>query len=286
MKQLFILFPLAHKGRIIHIQAGCGRPHISILLVSTADVVIFKLRYCQPQIQAAATGLISLMAACNGQVSGQNVVSAAENDGLFHHVFQLPDIARPSVAVHYLHSGRGKNLLETVFLIHIGQERLNQGLYVPLALPQGWDLDGHHVEPIVEILTEGLFTDHLQQVPVGGGHDTHIHRNGTDATDTLDLSLLKDPQEVDLHVQGQVTDFIQEDGALVGAFKDPHFSRFVGPGKGPALVAEELAFNERGRDCSAVDADKALSGPGGVFVGQHRTENCVQKMSLRGKIKT
>ena len=24
----------------------------------------------------------------------------------------------------------------------------------------------------------------------------------------------------------------------------------------------------------------------GVYLGQHRTENCVQKMSLRGKIKT
>ena len=29
-----------------------------------------------------------------------------------------------------------------------------------------------------------------------------------------------------------------------------------------------------------------MSNPRILFLGQHRTENCVQKMSLRGKIKT
>ena len=209
MKQFFIFLSLAHEGGIVHSQAGRGGPHVSVFLVSQADVVVFELCHSQPQVQGP-TIAISLMAACNGQVGGQDIVPTAEDDGLFHHVFQLPDITRPSVAVHYLHSRRGKSLLKTVFLVHIGQERLNQGLYVPLSLPQGWNLDGHRVKPIVEILPEGAFGDALLQVSVGGGDDPHVHVHLLEPAHGADPALLEDPEELGLEADVHFGDLVQE----------------------------------------------------------------------------
>ena len=107
---------------------------------------------------------------------------------------------------------------------------------------------------------------HVQQVPVGGGDDAHIHRDGAYASNSSYLHLLQDAEEMYLHLKGQVAHLVQKDGTLVGALKHAHLSLFAGPGEGPLLIAEQLALDQAGRDGAAVDADEALPGAGGVFV--------------------
>ena len=196
----------------------------------------------------------------NGQVRGQNIVFVAEDHRLFHHVFQLADVARPVVVLHGLEGGGREYFLKTVFLVGLPQEGLDQGHHVARPFPERRDLDGNDVEAVVEILPEGLFVDHIQQIPVGSGDDAHVDRDGPGAAHPGDLHFLQHPQQMDLHLQGQVADLVEENGSVVGALKDAHFSLPLGSGEGPPLVSEELAFDERGRDGAAVDADEALFG--------------------------
>jgi hypothetical protein len=60
------------------------------------------------------------------------------------------------------------------------------------------------------------------------------------AADPGDLSLLDDPQQLDLQVQIQLSDLVQEQGALVGQLKKAGLPPAAGAGKGPVLIPEQL----------------------------------------------
>ncbi len=126
------------------------------------------------------------------------------------------------------------------------------------AVPQRDGLDIDHGQAVEEVFAEGPLGHHLGEVAPGGGQDADIDGNGGRPADPVDLALLQDPQELDLHVEGHVADLVQEDGAPVGLLE---FSRLAAPlraGEGPALVAEELRLQEVLRDGAAVDGDKGL----------------------------
>lgn len=107
-------------------------------------------------------------------------------------------------------------------------------------LPQGRHLDVDHVEPVIEVLPEFALLDLLPEVPVGGCNDAHVHMKRLGAADPGDLSLLDDPQQLDLQVQIQLSDLVQEQGALVGQLKKAGLPPAAGAGKGPVLIPEQL----------------------------------------------
>ena len=81
-------------------------------------------------------------------------------------------------------------------------------------LPQRRDHDLDHIEPVVQVLPEaaGLYIG--RQIPVGGAHDAHIHRVSSWVEPRgRTLALLDGPQQLGLHGQGQIADFVQEQGA-------------------------------------------------------------------------
>jgi hypothetical protein len=59
-------------------------------------------------------------------------------------------------------------------------------------------------------------------------------------------------QQLDLHRQRHVADFVEEQGAAVGQFETPGTAGDR-TGKGALLVAEQFAFQQLGRDRPAVD---------------------------------
>src|SRR5690554_3056181 len=79
---------------------------------------------------------------------------------------------------------------------------------------------------------------------VGGGYYPHIDGDFLLAPDAADGPLLNDPEDFDLEMDGQITDFIQKNAAPGGQFKETLLARIAGTGKGPSLVAEELALDE------------------------------------------
>ena len=94
---------------------------------------------------------------------------------------------------------------------------------------------------------------------MGGRHHTNIHLDWLATADGLDHPLLDGPQQFDLHVQGQVADFVQKEGAAVGQLEaaDPVGHR---TGEGAAFVAKEFALNEFPGNGPAVHRHQVLLG--------------------------
>ena len=80
----------------------------------------------------------------------------------FNGVFQLPDIAGPGIAGEQVY-GRGADALDPLAVpvgVFFGKV-IRQQDDVAFPFPQGGDVDGEHVEPVVEIVPETARLDRL-----------------------------------------------------------------------------------------------------------------------------
>lgn len=91
----------------------------------------------------------------------------------------------------------------------------------PCPIPQGGRLDGEHIEAVVEIFAKCLGADHGFQIPVGRRDHPHICLDGLAAPDPVELALLQHPQQLDLHRQRHIADFVEEEGAPWASSKRP-----------------------------------------------------------------
>src|SRR5690606_23958496 len=78
--------------------------------------------------------------------------------------------------------------------------------------------------------------------------------------------LLDGPEDFGLKRRGQVTHFVEEQGAMGGQLKEPLLTPGRGAGKGSPVVAKELAFKQGVGDCGAVYGYKGAVLPGGILV--------------------
>ena len=130
---------------------------------------------------------------------------------------------------------------------------------------QGRDVQAHHVQAVKEVAPERALLDGLGQVAVGGGHEADVHRDYPVAADLGDLALLHGPQQLGLHLEGNVADFVKKQGAVLGQLELAHLIG-VRPGEGSLDVAEELAFKQGLHQGAAVHGDKGPLGPGAELV--------------------
>ncbi|OPZ60721.1 MAG: hypothetical protein BWY87_00296 [Deltaproteobacteria bacterium ADurb.Bin510] len=105
-------------------------------------------------------------------------------------------------------------------------------------------------------MAEAAGAHHGLEVAVGGADHAHIDLDGAAAAYAFDLLVLQHPQQPDLGLGGQLTDFVQEDRAPVGAFEAAALLA-QGSGEGAFLVAEELGVQQAVRNGAAVDFDEA-----------------------------
>ena len=71
------------------------------------------------------------------------------------------------------------------------------------------------VQPVVEVLAEAPLAHRRAQVLVGGRDQPQVDLHGAPAQ-PLDLALLQHPQQLHLHVRGDLADLVQEQRAAVG----------------------------------------------------------------------
>lgn len=125
-----------------------------------------------------------------------------QDDRALHEVAQLTDVARPGVALHEADDA-GREQLKA--LLVLGREDLEevagQKRDVPAALPQRRQVDGHHAQPVVEVLAEPALLDETLQPLVARRHQPHVHRDILVAADPGDLPLLQSPQELGLQIE-------------------------------------------------------------------------------------
>ncbi len=184
-------------------------------------------------------------------------------------VLQFPDIPGPMVGHHHV-DRRGGNPAD--HLVHLGckllGEMVGQKQNVLPSVAQGRQVNGEHVDSVVQVRAEVPVLDRLIQVAIGGHDDPDVGRSGFVRADPLILLLLQNPQELDLNRPGEVPDFVQEERAPLGLF-DPPDAGLGRAGKGALLVAEQLAFQQSLAQRCAVDLHKRPAGAGaGIMHGR------------------
>ena len=129
--------------------------------------------------------------------------------------------------------------------------------------------DRQHVQPVVEVLAELAFGDHLFEIALAAGDDADVHGNGARAAEPLDGAVLQHPQELHLHRQRHVVDVVEKDGAALGELEA---SRAIldGAGEGAALVSEQLRLDQRFREQRAAHRHKRVMLAAARLVDQRR----------------
>ncbi len=82
----------------------------------------------------------------------------------------------------------------------------------------------------------------------------------------MNFAIVQIFEQLGLQSQRQIADFVQEERTLVGQFEQPRFALLAGPGKGPALIAEELRLQQTFRQGRTIDGDERLFAPAAVHV--------------------
>lgn len=134
--------------------------------------------------------------------------------------------------------------------------------------PKRRDAHRGHVEPIVQVATKGAGLYAFGQVAIGGRDDTHVHLAGRRGAHPHDFPVLQNPQKTGLHGQGQLSHFIQKDGAAISDFKIARLAPAGSAGKGAGIVAEQLGFGQRFRNAAAVHLEHDLAFAQAQTVGQ------------------
>ncbi len=113
-----------------------------------------------------------------------------------HEIFQLPDISRP-VVFHQQPDTllRNSNGL-TVFLLEDLAKFLDQQGDILFPLPQGTQINGHHIQTVVEVLPEAAVPDLLPQVFIGGGNDPQVQLDRLCTAQADQLPLLNDTEQL------------------------------------------------------------------------------------------
>ena len=84
-----------------------------------------------------------------------------------------------------------------------------------------------------EVFAKSPGGDHLLEVSVRSRYNADVHRYGTCSSHAFDFFGLKDIQQLHLGLQGQFSDFVQEDRALVWPVRTVLSFELMAPVKAP-----------------------------------------------------
>jgi hypothetical protein len=131
-------------------------------------------------------------------------------------------------------------------------EVLDQERDVFLALAERRKLELHHLDAVVEVLSECSALHHGCEVAVGRRDDPHVGVFRSRGAERLELPLLEHAQEANLESRAHLADLIEEESP---ASRQGEAARlFSGRARERAgLVPEELGFQERVGKCPAID---------------------------------
>ncbi len=200
-----------------------------------------------------------------------DLLLAREQHGALDHVAELPNVSGPVIpgdlplpALREMH-GSPQLAGDTL------HEEAREENRIPFASAEGRDLQGHHVEPVVEVLAEATLLYLGDQLAIGRGEDPDVHRNvARPAHPTHDLRV-EELEELRLEGQGKLADLIQEDRAALGRFEESDTGRRR-VREGSPLVPEELALQELARNRGAVHLHERTLLPRALAMNGPREE--------------
>lgn len=179
-------------------------------------------------------------------------VGAAYTREIFYIIDEFPYVAGERVLQHSPAGFRRELERDTQGVFKCLQKQRN----VLLTFPQRRNDKGKGIQPIEEIFPEGTGRDQLLQIPIAGGDKAHIHMDDFVAADPHHFLFLDDTQQLYLQTGAHPLDLVQQQGAVVGKFKQTQLAAFFGAGKGALFLSEELALQKCIGDGGAVDGQK------------------------------
>ena len=199
-------------------------------------------------------------------IFGAYGILAGEEDETLDNVAEFANIAGPGIAAQFCDSFVGEDLFfPAVLLGDLLRKVSDESGKIFQAFTQGRQGKGKDEDAVKEIAAKFIFLDQVFEVAVRGDDDANIDLDGLVATDALDFAFFQDAEKFGLHGDGHVANFIEKKRAAFGLFE------FAGvaagrAGEGALFVAEQLGFDELGRDGSAIQSDESVFVARGFFV--------------------
>jgi hypothetical protein len=124
---------------------------------------------------------------------------------------------------------------------------------------------------MIEVGAKAALAHQVQEILVGGRHNAHVRTHRVRAPQLLEDVLLEEPQQLGLHLQGEVADFIEEQGPGV---RELHAAdrRRQRPRKGPSYMPEEVTFQQAAGNRRAVHGDEWGVSPPALPVNRPSNE--------------
>ena len=190
---------------------------------------------------------------------GIQCVAGRKNIRALNAVAQFTHVARPQVIEQRLLGTRRQYLLRPRILLRdVAQEAPRVPENILGALAQRGHTQMHDVHAVEQVLAKRSLLDQLFQVAMGGTDEAEIHGNALLATEPRDGPLLQHTEQLDLHCQRHVANFVQEQRAASGLFQQSVLESHR-TGKGSPLVPEQLRLQQVLRDSAAVHGDERLA---------------------------
>src|SRR5439155_10454950 len=128
-------------------------------------------------------------------------------------------------------------------------------LDVASTVPQRRHVEGEHGEAIQQVLAEGALAPGRRRVAVGRRNDAYVDLDLLLAPYAPKRSRLEHAKQFHLLVEGHFGDFIQKNRPAGRALEVADMA-LHGAGEAPALVSEQLRFDQLGGNGAAVDRDE------------------------------
>ena len=133
------------------------------------------------------------------------------------------------------------------------------------ALAQRRNTQAGDIQAVVKVFAKTPGLDLVEQVRLDRTDDPQIDPDALVRAQALQGFLLQHAQQFDLLGQGQAFHLVEKQGAAIGVFDAPD-TLALSAGKGPAFMAEQLAFEQVLGNRRAVQRDEGLAGAGAEIV--------------------
>src|SRR5579872_7101992 len=190
----------------------------------------------------------------------------------FDHISKLADISRPAVAAQLVDCiFREGFFFPAILRSDLAREVFDKYGKIFEAFAQRWKIQREDVNAVKQVAAEGVLLDEIFEIAVRCHDDTHIDLNRLVAANPFNLAFFEHAQELRLHRDGHVADFVEEERSTVGLFEFAEVFRGRS-GKGAFFMTEKLGFDQFGGDCGAIERDECVFAARRAFVDGTRDQ--------------
>src|SRR5579875_1572759 len=151
---------------------------------------------------------------------GEHVLPSTKHDEAFGEVFQFAKVAGPGVLLENLHGAATDRFrLLSELVAEYANEVIHQQRHIAGASAQRRHPDVEHVDSIEKVGAEAAFSHFCFKIAICPANEADIDRALVYASETHDPEVLQDAEQFGLERDVELTDFIKEDGSVIGRLK-------------------------------------------------------------------